>query len=52
MDEVRLHGLIDRERLELCERIYREAGETAKSEACRATRVRYVPEPADEPLWK
>ena len=51
MDEILTYGLEDSKRLELCGRIYREAGEATKAARCEAEQARLEPRPAGTPLW-
>jgi spermidine synthase len=52
MDELREFGLIDRGALESCERVFTAARQQGKARTCREQRIRLVPGPADEPIWK
>ncbi len=51
MDRLMEYGLLDTEHLRLCERIFREVKQTAKSERCRRQRLRLVGAPRGKRLW-
>jgi spermidine synthase len=51
LEETRTYGLIDDERLELCEKVYREAGRAAAARVCHEERVRLSGVPEGKTLW-